>query len=505
MDYNDFTLRLRDLEDGQFQVEVLHSPVGEMNQPTVVAYEPARLTRWLNKLEFKGIQQPELIALGEALADLLLPNEPRQMLLRSLAALPDGSGLRLRLVINEPELANLPWEYVYLYPTSAGEAIEKNLDGFLVLDPRLSIVRHEALDAKPGAVGATQPLRLVVGLATPTDQAPLDLEKERRTIDDALAEVNEIQHKVVDHMTVPAFEQAVQGAHIFHFAGHGTFSQQASGAEGTRDLKLISTQDEDGRRTLEGAGLLAFENGEGKTHLFPADKVAQNLVSVRLAVLGACESGRRDNVNVWSGIAPALMRNGVPAVVAMQYEVYDKSAIAFSRRFYQAISVGLSLDEAVTQGRLAVLNLDAPFDLDFGVSVLYMRAPDGMIFASVTEDSALAEQRQQAQVTVKQLVDELHRGGKLTGIEVAVMTGGEVVVRQRMKQVSGELIGVKADKLDGGSVNIDQEIDEVEGSLTGAKIGSLGSSSGGPNVDQNIDDIGSGGIATGIVQAGNGQ
>jgi len=40
--------------------------------------------------------------------------------------------------------------------------------------------------------------------------------------------------------------------------------------------------------------------------------------SVRLAVLGGCETGRRDGVNAWSGIAPALIKQQIPAAIANQ-------------------------------------------------------------------------------------------------------------------------------------------------------------------------------------------
>ena len=69
-------------------------------------------------------------------------------------------------------------------------------------------------------------------------------------------------------------------------------------------------------------------------------------------------------MNVWSGVAPALMRAGIPGAVAMQYEVYDDSATAFARRFYQSLAAGLSLDEAVAAGRLAILNAGGPDDVD---------------------------------------------------------------------------------------------------------------------------------------------
>ncbi|MEU7599612.1 CHAT domain-containing protein [Streptomyces sp. NPDC041003] len=63
----------------------------------------------------------------------------------------------------------------------------------------------------------------------------------------------------------------------------------------------------------------------------------------------------------------------VPAVVAMQFKVTDKAAIAFSRYFYQALlGLGRPIDVAVHQGRLAMLLSDDQ-SLEWATPVLYVR------------------------------------------------------------------------------------------------------------------------------------
>ena len=92
--------------------------------------------------------------------------------------------------------------------------------------------------------------------------------------------------------------------------------------------------------------------------------------SVRLAVLGACETGRRDGVNVWSGVALGLVKARVPAVVANQFTILDNCTIAFDQQFYEAALVGgISLEEAVSAGRIAAYTVD-PNGRDWGVAVL---------------------------------------------------------------------------------------------------------------------------------------
>lgn len=483
MQYKEFVIRMRDLAtepvgEREAKVEVLQSPVDQMREAETVTYRGRELARALNRLELKRLKQMELITLGEQLADLLLPQQVRAMLLRSIDLLGDDEGLRLRLIINEPLLADLPWEYLYLDRSSAGQqASEKNSSGFLVLDPRISMVRHEAMDRRPGTVATTPPLKLVIGLASPANEQPLDLAQERGYIEEALAEVVGIDTHIIEHLTVAKFETAIHNAQIFHFAGHGTFRLDGSSDADTRKVTLVSATNAGQEATdgtpLEGAGALAFEDDAGNGRFFPADKLAQNLSTVRLVVLGACETGRRDGINVWIGVAPALMRAGVPAAVAMQYEVYDNSAIAFSRRFYQAVAAGLSLDEAVTAGRLAVLNLEAPFDLDFGVPVLYLRAADGILFPEAAADASLESQRQATRLTIQQQIKEIQ--GIVTGVEAGTIENAQIDVDQTAGRVSqgGKLTGVQADRIAGGSIDVEQTIDEVGegGTVTGARIG----------------------------------
>ncbi len=432
MDYTDFVIRARDWQDGQFKVEVTSSPIDRMRETKEVTYDETALARPLRNLERKRIRLRDLIALGETFAGVLLPPTVCSMFLRSLEAVGPDEGLRLRLVLDNPQLANLPWEYLYV--GRAGEEIGR--DGFLALDPRISFVRHEAIPIVPGsvtAVTANRPLKMVVGLSAPSDAPRLDLEAEREFIEKALEDVQGIEIEFVRNLTIEKLEAACYGAHFFHFAGHGQFD------------------DED---EPEGGGAIVLEDSGGDSYLFLAENLALTLrgAGVRVAVLGACESGRRDGVNVWSGVASILMRAGIPGAVAMQYEVYDDSAIAFARRFYQSLAAGLSLDEAVVAGRLAILNAGGPDDVDWGVPVLYMRSPDGVVFPEVAADSSTEAAREQLQVAVRQRVEELR--GRLIGAEVGEMTVGTLGVEQEITTLGkgGQATGAKIDKLGGENV-----------------------------------------------------
>ena len=64
-------------------------------------------------------------------------------------------------------------------------------------------------------------------------------------------------------------------------------------------------------RARPTAGVVLAGAG-GQAEVVPADRLAEMVQAkgVRLAVLGACDTGRRDDHNVWGGVAAALVRAG---------------------------------------------------------------------------------------------------------------------------------------------------------------------------------------------------
>ena len=166
---------------------------------------------------------------------------------------------------------------------------------------------------------------------------------------------------------------------MFHFAGHGQFdgplASVIGGAEGKGNLVMLEIRGHIRRKRLVSAETLAMNlNGRG----------------IRLAVLGACNSGRRDAINAWTGVAPALIKKAsIPAVVGMQYTIQDHNTIAFTRRFYRALAAGQSIDAAVSDGRIAIASASES-DRDWGVPVLYLRTDDGVLFPKLPQVSRAA-------------------------------------------------------------------------------------------------------------------
>lgn len=383
--YYDFVLVVDSVDRNnlgkQYSVRVVESPAGESQNPEFVSPIPSGLQRKIKDLEKRKFDVKDIANLGEQLADFLLPEPIRQLFLNSLGRLQDDEGLRLRLLL-EPCLASIPWEYLYIHELTEA----KNSMGFCGLNPKISIVRHELLPVGVKLDMTPKKRRLLVALASPQDEEPLHLDRERENINSALKDIPGVEPVYVQDATAQKLlHELLGGADIFHFAGHGKFKR--------------SVLDDSG-------GYILLLGEDGNSEPMTAESLAVNLQNrgVQLVFLGACETGRRDEQNVWSGVAVALMAAGIPAVLAMQYKIWDESAIAFSRTFYKALAAGLPLEQAVSSGRIAVFNRcnslqDKQYWRDWGVPVLYCRVRGNFVLPTIMNDN----QR-------KTLLDEIQAG-----------------------------------------------------------------------------------------------
>ena len=469
--YREFVLVADDVEKDergvrQFTVQVFTSPAGEGEpEPRTV---PSDLGRYMDRLERRRLDAGGIIGLGEALADLLLPDQARELFTRSLDRLEPQQGLRLRLRL-PPMLADVPWEYMYVQ-RGAGE---KDSTGFLALDPRISIARHESLSISGDLDTTPRARRLLVALASPEGDGfePLGLAQERANVEQALQGLPGVELDFVDPATVQRLgDELSPGADVFHFAGHGVFRSTGLGTS---------------FRSTVGEGTLVLVDEDRKPVLVPADQVAVNLRGhgVQLVVLGACQTGRRDGENVWSGVVAALMEVGIPAAVAMQYQVWDGAAVAFSRSFYRALAAGLPLDQAVSAGRLATFNLCHPlrddprrgrFWRDWGVPVLYLRADRDFVLPAIVDAAERQAVAQGPTTVVEHRFGEIGPRGRYVGVEAGVVRGGTIESYLKVGTVKGTVTQVEAERVTGGEIAARGEADVVDGDYTGVRLGTVG-------------------------------
>jgi outer membrane protein assembly factor BamD (BamD/ComL family) len=289
---------------------------------------------------------------GRALFDALMVDNVRGLLVASRQqAAREGKQLRLVLQIRPPELARLPWEFLF----DAGE------DDYLCLETPL--VRYPFVLQQQRPLGVTPPLRVLGMVARPGDQQALAIDDEQQRLGRALADLERagrVELSWVPGQTWRDLQAAMRTGpwHVFHFIGHGGFDANA------------------------GEGTLALADDQGRTYPLHASDLAMLLrghQSLRLVLLNACDTGRASALDPFSSVAGALMRRGIPAVLAMQFEITDQAAVEFSHTFYGAVADQLPVDVSVTEARHAI-RLAVPGTLEWGTPVLYLRSPDGYIF-----------------------------------------------------------------------------------------------------------------------------
>jgi hypothetical protein len=350
----------------KFKVRVRSSPQGEQDGTGTPSGLDERALAIVKLLDGrKSYVREDLFDLGKALADALFPaGTPRDLLLRSygVVAGKQDVGLRVRLWISQTELAALPWEYV-CDPQSKANRAAFAFNDFLALRHEYSIVRYRPMGKPAPNLDPVDSVRLVALFANPPETQALDLAKEQTVIAAALAAVPRIRPVIRDDATADDLREAVRGSpHVLHFSGHGVF-QPVTDDEGKVRY--------DGRLLLHGGPMNAEQ-------LF----MAVDGRGIRLAVLTACETGKDDGRAPCSGVGQALTNEGIAAVLAMQHTIGDRCAIEFSKRFYALLAGGAAIDEAVLEGRKAIVESQGLEQRDWGTPVLYLRADDGVLFPS---------------------------------------------------------------------------------------------------------------------------
>jgi CHAT domain-containing protein len=348
------------LPDGRYRIG-FKSPVGEATADAPAPFTPQELAdfRALFARQRDDItRQQEAAAaraFGSRLFDFLI-RKHEQINAAYFASLDraGGDGLRIRLSVdNAGELADLPWEFLR----------DPNRE-FLALSRQTPIVRYTPqLNARP-ALPVKLPLRVLVMISAPDGYPALDVEDEWKRLNEATAELQQKRMLILERLdtaTLIALQRKLRlrDYHIFHYIGHSVYDTLA------QQGLLVFEQEGDGKRAqLVSAGSLSREIGEEGT--------------IRLVVLNSCQTAQHKSDDVFAGIASSLVARGVPAVVAMQYEITDPAAAAFAEEFYRAIAEGLPIDSAVSEGRRAIANRVQ--NLEWATPVLFMRAEDGMIF-----------------------------------------------------------------------------------------------------------------------------
>jgi len=295
---------------------------------------------------------------------------------------PSGrAGLRLRLDLQPPAVAALPWESLYDPRRNQAFAASE-----LVTVVRVATLYSHVRPAR--RLSVTLPLGVVI--AAPDDpyeiiDAPAEIAKIQEVVDSDLVEtipytgqfsITQLRHFLSE--TKPA---------VLHFVGHG-----------------------------EPDGLLMWRRGSATV---VSGASLGNLVgrvrSIKLAVLNACLAGQPDGRQPFGSVAMQMLQVGLPAVIAMQYAIRDDAAIDFAAYLYDSLVRGDCpgrIDLAMTAAR-ADLYLSNPGDFSFGTPVLWLNERHGRVFSTdaAPEDTPGASATRLDLRAERRWLDQISRSG----------------------------------------------------------------------------------------------
>ena len=329
-----------------YPTQVVASPAGQATGSLLLDLGAKQFQQALDTVTSDSTDLNERIKFGQKLFEALFNGEVRDRWNRSLGKIEQGQaeGLRLRLNINAPEIARLPWE--------------------LLCDPDeqfLATVANQGISRflpvpEPPFLPSQKIIRILVVVESP-NKLPEINEEEIKLLEEALTNIGDrFEYKLLRNANLKAIHDEVQSKdyHILHFLGHGL------------DGKLALSNDNGEIEIVDDTGFASLFHGRR---------------TLRLAVLNACSSSQSQIGGLFSGVGPALVQKRIPAVVAMQYpSVSIKTAGLFSERFYKSLSRGYPIDISVNEARQY---LSATSELsatrDWSTPILYMGLRSGEI------------------------------------------------------------------------------------------------------------------------------
>jgi CHASE2 domain-containing sensor protein len=351
MKYYDLDIRIGSQVQDHYPVLAESESMGEAKGMLPLASAEALRTK-VTEFGRAEFDEKALIGLGASLFDALFAESIGSLYQRALGqVLADNSaGVRIRLRIEPPEIAALPWEQLY------------DADGkcFLATSKETLLLRYIELSKPIRSLQTALPIRILIVIP---EASGLDVEGEKSRVVEALAGLNSaIEIEVLQgRVTSASISRALvlKQFHILHFIGHGNFRDNAG--------CVVLNSETAGENDIVGANQFAYH--------------FQDDPCMKLIVLNSC-SGAKSSTGALTGVAQELVSMGVPAVVAMRREVTDEAAKLFASSFYLKLCVGFEpgrVDIAVAHARKE-LKRELSDNDEFSNPVLFMRSPTGVIF-----------------------------------------------------------------------------------------------------------------------------
>ncbi|MFZ0546040.1 MAG: CHAT domain-containing protein [Candidatus Promineifilaceae bacterium] len=258
-------------------------------------------------------------------------------------------GLRVRLILEDESLRQLPWEYIY--------DSKRNYE-YLALYRHSPLVRYINSGIIPKRLERDRAARLLLAYSVnPDDQV---------AVQTAVSELAAIEKELGD-LTRDKRVKIENAGQI----NRDRLQQLLSTFEPDMLHLIAASQAENGPH-------LIFSNAAGGLVELSASKFKVLLrASARVVILSAPPSQQAEN-DAGLALAEALLQAEVPAVVALHREMPAAVAGRFAAQFYRYLALGKTLDAAATETRI---NISLDDEIAWGIPAIYMRAEDGRLWS----------------------------------------------------------------------------------------------------------------------------
>jgi tetratricopeptide (TPR) repeat protein len=304
---------------------------------------------------------PNLVQFGQTLFDALFHGTIYQSWVTAKGIAHNRREvLHLRLGLKGDVLPRLPWEVLHEGNRPLATGADVVFSRYQATYGSMSTV---LTPYRSPVVEQNQPLRILMVLAAPTDQEVLELEREANHLREELTHENGSVGKIeLTILNQPGREQLTNALErgrfqVLHYAGHSNLG--ASGG----DLYLVSDR-------------------TGLTEVLSGDDLAGLLVNngIRMAVFNSCRgvyaaTADPTNITESGNLTEALLRRGVPAVLAMAERIPDDVALTLSRLFYHNLKQHYPIDLSLSRARQGLLSSYGSNQLYWSLPILYLN-PD---------------------------------------------------------------------------------------------------------------------------------
>ena len=326
-----------------------------------------------------------MVRMGTSLHEALFSGKNRELRTLFDRCMGDSQedvneGVCLSLTIRARQIAVIPWELLY-------DPVRQTFFATSIETPLVRYFDDVSIPVRPGKIEETVQILVVIPDAPP-DAPKLNTVEEEQVIRKAIEDMGDGVHIEVlkGNITPDVIYKALirYSPHIFHFIGHGRFD--------------------------EGRGYLRLP-AEDLNHDRLSD-LLQNSIQMKLVVLNACKGAKVSPHGPFTGLAPQLVKRGIPAVAAMQFAIFDDIAIQFCKILYHSLFKGSTdrgrIDIAITHARneLSVCHHEGRA---FCAPVLFSHSQTGVVFDVPLEKPDLEARRSPKEADRLEALKQTHQ------------------------------------------------------------------------------------------------